>query len=117
MMLPLGALWFVVLILVLVIFCTAFLMSVRLFWVLILAVVVFGLALTMISLFSKRGRELRESMREETMLLEYLKSHGIGGELSELSKSIGIAEDRILDRLRSLEERGKIPPGSTSKLG
>ena len=116
MMLPLDALWFVGLILGLVIFCTAFLMSVRLFWVLILAVVVFGLALTMISLFSKRGRELSKSKREETMILEYLKSHGIGGELSELSKSIGIAEEKILERLRSLEERGMIPPGSTSKL-
>ena len=115
-MLPLNALWFVILIAVLVIFCTAFLMNVRLFWALLLTVLVIGLALTVVSLFSKRGRERRESVREETMLLEYLKSHGIGGELSELSKSLGIAEDKILKRLRSLEDRGAIPPGSTSKL-
>lgn len=116
MVLPLGALWFIVLMLVLTVFCTAFLMSVRLFWGLILAVLVLALALTMMSLFSKRGRERRESLREETALLEYLKSHGIGGQLSELSKSLGIAEEKILKRLRSLEDRGAIPPGSASKL-
>jgi ABC-type multidrug transport system fused ATPase/permease subunit len=116
MMLPLNALWFVVLILVLTIFCTAFLMNVRLFWVLLLTVLVLALALTMVSLFSKRGRERRESLREETILLEYLKSHGIGGGLSELSNSIGITEEKIIKRLRSLEDRGAIPPGSASKL-
>lgn len=116
MKLPLDALWLIVLILILAIFCTAFLMGVRLFWALILAVLVLGLALTMLSMFSKRGRERRESLREETALLEYLKSHGIGGELSELSKSLGIAEEKILKRVQSLEDRGAIPPGSAGRL-
>ena len=57
MVLPLDVVWFAVLILVLAVFCTAFLMSARVFWALILLTIVVGLALTILSMVNKRKRE------------------------------------------------------------
>ncbi len=117
MVLPLDALWFVVLILLLAIFCTAYLMSARVWWALILVVVVIGLALTIVSMVSNRKRAKVQVASDETMLLEYLKSHGIGGNLSELAASLGIAEDKALKLLLSMEAQGTIPAGSTKAFG
>lgn len=116
MVLPLDALWLGVLIAFLAVFCTAFLMSPRLWFALILAVIVVGLVLTIVSVVSKRRRKYTELSREETMLLEYLKSHGIGGSLSELASTLDITEEKTLNLLISMEEKGAIPPGSVKIL-
>jgi len=116
MVLALDALWFVILILLLAVFCAAYLMSARIWLVLMLAVIVIGLALTAISVLSKRRRE-KPVAGDETMLLEYLKLHGIGGSLSELAAGSGIAEEKALKLLLSMEKQGTIPPGSAKALG
>ena len=117
MVLALDALWFGVLILLLAIFSLASLMSVRVWFALILVVIVVGLALTIVSMVNKRRKEKTRVVSDETMLLEYLKSHGIGGNLSELAQNLGIAEDKALKLLLSIEEQGAIPTGSTKALG
>jgi ABC-type multidrug transport system fused ATPase/permease subunit len=117
MVLALDALWFGVLILLLAIFCLAYLMSVRVWFALILVIIVVGLALTIVSMVNKRRKEKTRVVSDETMLLEYLKSHGIGGNLSELAQNLGIAEDKALKLLLSMEEQGAIPTGSTKALG
>jgi uncharacterized membrane protein len=114
MVLPLDALWFVVLILLLAVFSAAPLISARIFWILILLVIVLGLALTVISMLSRRRRGAQDAGDENT-LLEYLRSHGLGGELSELAQSLGMPEEKTYRLLLALEERGAIPAGS-SKL-
>lgn len=111
MVLPLDALWFVILILLLAVFSAAYLLGARIFWVLILLFIVLGLALTVISILSKRRQRAQEAGDENT-LLEYLRSHGLGGKLSELAQSVGMPEDRTLRLLLALEERGAIPAGS-----
>ena len=111
MVLPLDVLWFVVLILLLAVFSTAPLLSARIFWVLILLLIVLGLALTVISVLSRRRRGAREAGDANT-LLEYLRSHGLGGKLSELAQSLGMPEEKTLRLLVVLEERGAIPAGS-----
>jgi len=117
MVLALDALWFGVLILLLAIFSLASLMSVRVWFALLLVVIVVGLALTIVSMVNKRRKEKTRVVSDETMLLEYLKSHGIGGNLSELAQNLGIAEDKALKLLLSMEEQGAIPTGSTKALG
>jgi hypothetical protein len=117
MVLALDALWFGVLILLLAIFSLAWLMSVRVWFALILVIIVVGLALTIVSMVNKRRKEKTRVVSDETMLLEYLKSHGIGGNLSELAQNLGIAEDKALKLLLSMEEQGAIPTGSTKALG
>ena len=117
MVLALDALWFGVLILLLAIFCMAYLMSVRVWFALILVIIVVGLALTIVSTVSKKRREGTQVASDKTMLLEYLKSHGIGGSLSELAQNLGIAEDKALELLLSMEKQGTIPTGSTKALG
>lgn len=117
MVLPLDALWFVVLIVLLALFCVAYLMSARLWLVLILVVIVVGLALTIVSIVSSKRREKTQVTSDETRLLEYLKSHGIGGNLSELAASLGIAGDKALKLLLSMEDQGTIPPGSAKAFG
>ena len=117
MVLALDALWFGVLILLLAVFCMASLMSVRVWFALILVIIVVGLALTIVSMVNKRRKEKTRVVSDETMLLEYLKSHGIGGNLSELAQNLGIAEDKALKLLLSMEEQGTIPTGSTKALG
>jgi hypothetical protein len=116
MVLALDALWFVILILFLAIFCTAYLMSAPVWLALILAVIVIGLALTAISVVSKRRRDKISVTSNETVLLEYLKSHGIGGSLSELADGSGITEEKVLDLLLLMEKRGTIPEGSVKAL-
>jgi uncharacterized membrane protein len=111
MVLPLDALWFVILILLLAVFSTAPLLSARIFWVLILLFIVLGLALTIISTLSKRRLRTQEAGDENT-LLEYLRAHGLGGKLSELAQSMGMSEEKTLRLLVALEKRGAIPPGS-----
>ena len=111
MVLPLDALWFVVLILLLAVFSTAPLISARIFWILILLVIVLGLALTVISMLSRRRRGAQDAGDENT-LLEYLRAHGLGGKLSELAQSMGMSEEKALRLLLALEGRGAIPPGS-----
>ena len=111
MILPLDAIWFVILILLLAVFSTAPFLSVRIFWVLILLFIVLGLALTIISILSKRRQRAQEAGDENT-LLEYLRSHGLGGKLSELAQSLGMPEDKTLRLLLALEEQGAIPAGS-----
>ena len=117
MVLALDALWFGVLILLLAVFCMASLMSVRVWFALILVIIVVGLALTIVSMVNKRRKEKTRVVSDETMLLEYLKSHGIGGNLSELAQNLGVAEDKALKLLLSMEEQGAIPTGSTKALG
>lgn len=117
MVLALDVLWFVVLIVFLVIFCLAYLMSARVWLAIMLVVIVVGLALTVVSMVSKKRRERTQVPSDETMLLEYLKSHGIGGNLSELAQNLAIAEDKALKLLLSLEEQGAIPKESTKALG
>jgi ABC-type multidrug transport system fused ATPase/permease subunit len=117
MVLALDALWFVVLILLLAVFCLAYLMSVRVWLALILVIIVAGFALTIVSMVSNKKRAKVQVASDETMLLEYLKSHGIGGNLSELAVGLGIAEDKALKLLLSMEEQGTIPTGSTEALG
>jgi hypothetical protein len=111
MVLPLDALWFVVLILLLAVFSAAPLISARIFWVLILLVIVLGLAFTVISVLSRRRRGAQDAGDANT-LLEYLRSHGLGGRLSELAQSLGMPEEKTLRLLLVLEERGAIPAGS-----
>ena len=111
MILPLDAIWFLILILLLAVFSTAPFLSVRSFWVLILLFIVLGLALTIISILSKRRQRAKEAGDENT-LLEYLRSHGLGGKLSELAQSLGMPEDKTLRLLLALEEQGAIPAGS-----
>jgi len=109
--LPLDVIWFVILILLLAVFSTAPFLSVRIFWVLILLFIIFGLALTIISILSKRRQRAKEAGDENT-LLEYLRSHGLGGKLSELAQGLGMPEEKTLRLLLALEERGDIPTGS-----
>ena len=117
MVLALDALWFGVLILLLAIFSLASLMSVRVWFALILVIIVVGLALTIVSMVSHKRIAKVQVASDETMLLEYLKSHGIGGNLSELAQNLGIAEDKALKLLLSIEEQGAIPTGSAKALG
>jgi putative Mn2+ efflux pump MntP len=117
MVLALDALWLGVLILLLAIFCLAYLMSVRVWLALILVIIVAGFALTIVSMVSNKRRAKVQVASDEIMLLEYLKSHGIGGSLSELAVGLGIAEDKALKLLLSMEEQGTIPTGSTKALG
>ena len=116
MVLALDALWVGVLIVLLAIFCAASLMSVRVWFALMLVVIVIGLALTVVSTVNKRRRERIQLSSDRTMLVEYLKSHGIGGDLSHLAKTLGISEERALKLLLSLEEQGSIPAGSAEAL-
>ena len=116
MVLALDALWVGVLIVLLAIFCTASLMSVRVWFALMLVVIVIGLALTVVSTVNKRRRERIQLSSDQTMLVEYLKSHGIGGDLSQLAKTLGIGEERALKLLLSLEAQGTIPAGSVKAL-
>jgi uncharacterized membrane protein len=111
MVLPLDALWFIILILLLAVFSAAPLLSVRIFWVLILIFIVIGLALTIISIWSKRRQRAKDA-GDENNLLEYLRAHGLGGRLSELARSLGMPEDKTLRLLLALEKRGAIPEGS-----
>lgn len=116
MVLPLFELWFAALIVLLAIFCMAYLMSVRVWFALILVVIVVGLVLTTVSMVNQRRREKTQVAGDESMLLEYLKSHGIGGNLSELAESLGIAEEKALELLLSMEGQGTIPSGSAKIL-
>ena len=116
MVLALDALWFGVLILLVAVFCAASLMNVYVWFALILVIIVVGLALTAVSMVNKRRREKIQIVSDETMLIEYLKSHGIGGDLSELAVSLGIAEDKALELLLSMENQGTIPAGSAKTL-
>ena len=111
MVLPFDALWFVILILLLAVFSAAPLLGVRIFWVLILIFIVLGLALTIISILSRRRQRAQDAGDEKT-LLEYLRSHGLGGKLSELAQGLGMPEEKTLRLLLALEERGDIPTGS-----
>ena len=111
MVLPFDALWFVILILLLAVFSAAPLLGVRIFWVLILIFIVLGLALTIISILSRR-RQRAQDAGDENTLLEYLRAHGVGGNLSELAQSMGMSEEKTLRLLLALEGRGAIPPGS-----
>ena len=112
MVLPLDGLWFAILILFLAVFSTAPLMSARVFLVLILVIIVVGLALTIVSMVFKRRRAPQDAS-DKAMLLEYLKTHGLGGNLLQLAESLGFSEDRTLKLLLSLEGEGAIPPGSS----
>jgi methyl coenzyme M reductase subunit C-like uncharacterized protein (methanogenesis marker protein 7) len=112
MILPLDGLWFVILILLLAVFSTAPLISARVFLGLILVIIVVGLTLTIVSIVFKRRRAPQDA-RDKAMLLEYLKAHGLGGNLLQLAESLGLSEDRTLKLLLSLEEEGAIPPGSS----
>jgi len=111
MVLPLDALWFVVLILLLAIFSIAPLINARTFCILILLVIVLGLAFTAVSILSRRRRGAQEAGDANT-LLEYLRSHGLGGKLSELAQSLGMPEEKTYRLLLALEGRGDIPAGS-----
>jgi hypothetical protein len=117
MVLALDKLWFVILIVFLAIFCIAYLISAPVWLALVLAVIIIGLLLTAISVVSKRRREKTPAGSDETMLLEYLKSHGIGGSLSQVAEGSGIAEGKALELLLSMEKRGTIPEGSVKALG
>ncbi len=117
MVLALDALWFVILILFLAIFCTAYLMSAPVWLTLMLVIIVIGLALTVISVVSKKRIVKTLVASDETLLLEYLKSHGIGGSLSKLAEGSGIAEEEALKLLLSMEKQGIIPAGSVKALG
>lgn len=115
MVLKLDALWFGVLILVMAVFCTAPLMSAQVFWALILLFIAGGLALTIVSQVSER-RKVLVPVSDETRLLEYLRAHGITGKLSQAAESLGIAEERALEIMLSLEAKGDIPPGSSKMM-
>ena len=115
MVLKLDALWFGVLILVMAVFCTAPLMNAQVFWVLILLFIVGGLALTIVSRVSE-GRKVPVTVSDEIRLLEYLRAHGISGNLSEVAGSLGIVEERALELMLSLEAKGDIPAGSSKML-
>ncbi len=117
MVLALDKLWFVILIVFLAIFCVAYLISAPVWLALMLALIVIGLALTAISIVSKRRRESTPAAKDETMLLEYLKLHGIGGSLSQLAGGLGIAEEKTVNLLLSMERQGTIPKGSAKALG
>jgi ABC-type multidrug transport system fused ATPase/permease subunit len=112
MVLALDALWFAILILLLAIFCLAYLMSARVWLALLLVVIVVGLALTIVSTVNKRRRDKTQVASDENRILEYLKSHGIGGNISELAASLGIDEEKALGLLTSMEGQGTIPEGS-----
>lgn len=111
MALPLDAIWLAVLLLILAIFCIAYLISPNLFGVLILVAISIGLIFTPIALFKKRQQRKRHA-KEEGILLEYLRSHGIGGELSEIAERLGLTQEKASKLLLSLEEQGLIPSGS-----
>jgi len=115
MVLKLDALWFGVLILVMAAFCTAPLISAQVFWALILLFIAGGLALTIVSQVSER-RKVLVPVSDETRLLEYLRAHGITGKLSQAAESLGIAEERALEIMLSLEAKGDIPPGSSKMM-
>ena len=112
MVLPLDGLWFAILLLFLAVFCTAPLMSARVFLVLILVIIVVGLGLSIVSIVLKR-RRAPQDVGDKATLLEYLKAHGLGGNLLQLAESLGFSQDRTLKLLLSLEEEGAIPPGSS----
>ena len=115
MVLKLDALWFGVLILVMAVFCTAPLMSAQVFWALILLFIVGGLALTIVSQVNER-RKVLVPVSDDTRLLEFLRAHGITGKLSQAAESLGIAEERALEIMLSLEAKGDIPPGSSKMM-
>jgi len=109
--LPLDSIWFAVLIMILAVICTAHYMSAPVFWALLILIIVVGLTLAIISMMNKR-RQARQDASDEGMLLEYLHSHGLGGNLSELSVSLSMSEEKTLRLLGLLEEHGAIPKGS-----
>lgn len=111
MVLKLDVLWFGILILVMAVFCTAPLMNAQVFWALILFFIVMGLVLTIVSRVSER-RKIPVLVGDEIRLLEYLRAHGISGNLSAVADSLGIAEERVLELVLSLEAKGDIPAGS-----
>jgi ABC-type multidrug transport system fused ATPase/permease subunit len=111
MVLALDSLWFAVLIMTLVVICTAFYLSAPVFWALLILIIAIGLTLTIISTINKR-RQARQDASDEGMLLEYLHSHGLGGNLSELSVNLSMSEEKTQRLLRLLEEHGAIPEGS-----
>jgi len=110
--LPLNVIWFVGLILVLAVFSIAYLISVRLFWVLILSIIVVGLALTVVSILGKRRLAAQEAA-QRAALLDYLKSRGIGGNLPEIANNLGLTEEKTIKILLTLEKQGVIPPESS----
>jgi hypothetical protein len=116
MVIPLNVLWLAVLISVLAVFCTAPLMSVQTFWILILLFIIAGLALTFVSLMNQRRRR-QEPVAVETRVLEYLRAHGIAGSPSEIAESLGIAEEGVAEAILRLEAKGDIPAGSSRVLG
>ncbi|HUV51949.1 MAG TPA: hypothetical protein VMW64_02600 [Dehalococcoidia bacterium] len=115
MVLKLDALWFGVLILVMAAFCTAPLISAQVFWALILLFIAGGLALTIVSQVNER-RKVLVPVSDDTRLLEFLRAHGITGKLSQAAESLGIAEERALEIMLSLEAKGDIPPGSSKMM-
>ena len=115
MVLKLDALWFGVLILVMAAFCTAPLISAQVFWALILLFIAGGLALTIVSQVNER-RKVLVPVSDDTRLLEFLRAHGITGKLSQVAGSLGIAEERALEIMLSLEAKGDIPPGSSKMM-
>jgi hypothetical protein len=112
MVFPLDVLWFVLLTLSLAVLSTAHRLGARVFWALMLLIIVAGLALTAVSMLARR-RVATQEASEQAALVEYLKSHGIGGDLSELAQSLGITEEKAMRFLLTLEQRGTIPAGST----
>jgi hypothetical protein len=111
MVLPLDSLWLAVLIMILTIICTAHYMSAPVFWALLILIIVVGLTLAILSTMNKR-RQARQDASDEGVLLEYLRSHGLGGNLSELSKSLSMSEEKTQRLLGLLEGQGAIPKGS-----
>jgi len=112
MVLSLESIWFAVLILILAVICTARYMSAPVFWAVLILIIAIGLTLAIVSTINKR-RQARQDASDEGMLLEYLRSHGLGGNLSELSKSLSMSEAKTQRLLGLLEEQGAIPKGST----
>lgn len=112
MILPFDVLWFVILVLLMAVFSTAFLMNAHIFWALILLFIVLGIALSLVSMVSKRKTATHDS-NEENVLLEYLKSHGLGGNLLEIAQNLGLDKEKISKLLMSLEQHGAIPAGSS----
>lgn len=115
MVLKLDALWFAVLILVMAVFSTAPLMNAQVFWALILLFIIGGLALSIVSKINER-RKAPVPVNDEAMLLEYFRNCGISGSLSEAAGKLGIAEERALELMLSLEEKGDIPAGSSKMM-
>jgi hypothetical protein len=116
MVLKLDVLWLGVLILVMAVFCTAPLMNAQVFWALILLFIVGGLALTIVSRVNER-KKVPVPVSDEIRLLEYLRAHGISGNLTGVANSLGITEERALELILALEAKGDIPAGSSVALG